>query len=267
MRSCQWRCVTHPGLWCAEVDTCCCCCPAANDVQCLPAVPQAGQRSWAPAGTAAGAAGALDTAARAAWHVLKKMLIHHKLHCGIAATVATTPTVSIDVHQHKIKAASRPHVAAAILKSDIPRGAAGPDSCLMSPHAGPWWWCASCCCCIIKALQFRTQGCPSWSVCCEHVQSTTAAMHGPISSRAATWLDALHLSYQALQVPVTHVVGLWYIAGQAVVLPEESQQLAAGPVVSKLLRALLLSIKHALHTGGYICTHTATIRGQSCLPA
>ena len=68
---------THPLLWCSRVHARHLCCPAANDVQRLAPMAQAGQRPRAPGGAAVGAA-ALATP-WAAWHVLKVLLKHHKL--------------------------------------------------------------------------------------------------------------------------------------------------------------------------------------------
>ena len=62
----------------------------------------------------------------------------------------------------------------------------------------------------------------------------------------------------------TYVVWLRHIAGEAVVLPEEGQQLAAGPVIPQLLRPQLLSIQHALHSR---TQHTFLISQHLHVPA
>lgn len=77
---------THPLLCSPWVNTRHVCCPAANDVQRLAPMAQAGQCSRSPGRTAAvaaspttPAAGAATNTARAAWHVCKELLIHNKL--------------------------------------------------------------------------------------------------------------------------------------------------------------------------------------------
>jgi hypothetical protein len=73
---------THPLVCCTPANTHRCCCPAANDVQRLPAMPQAGQRSRAPRCAAAGAAAATCLPASTPWaarHVVKELLKDDKL--------------------------------------------------------------------------------------------------------------------------------------------------------------------------------------------